>query len=69
MKRIAQALLAGILFVTVFLAISGALYEMIGRWRDARRFPESMASTKDSRREPLEHATNACHPSQIILAV
>ncbi len=40
MKRIAQALLAGILFVTVFLAISGALYEMIGRWRDARRFPE-----------------------------
>jgi pimeloyl-ACP methyl ester carboxylesterase len=39
MKRIARALLAGFCLVTVCLAISGALYQMIGTWRDARRFP------------------------------
>ena len=39
MKRIACASLAGVLLITVSLAITGALYEVIGRWRDARRFP------------------------------
>jgi pimeloyl-ACP methyl ester carboxylesterase len=40
MKRIARALLAGLCLVTVSLAITGALYEMIGRWRDVQRFPQ-----------------------------
>jgi pimeloyl-ACP methyl ester carboxylesterase len=40
MKRIARASLAGLWLITVSLAITGALYEMIGRWRDARRFPQ-----------------------------
>src|SRR2546428_10541522 len=40
MKRIARAWLAGLWLVTVSLAIIGALYEMIGRWRDAQRFPQ-----------------------------
>jgi pimeloyl-ACP methyl ester carboxylesterase len=40
MKRIARVSLAGLLLVTVSLAITGALYEMIGRWRDVRRFPQ-----------------------------
>jgi pimeloyl-ACP methyl ester carboxylesterase len=40
MKRIARASLAGLCLVTSSLAITGALYEMIGRWRDTRRFPE-----------------------------
>lgn len=39
MKRIALALLAGLCLVTVCLTISGALYQMIGTWSDARRFP------------------------------
>src|SRR5947209_2903437 len=39
MKRIARALLTGLCLATACLAISGALYEMIGTWRDARRFP------------------------------
>ena len=39
MKRIARASLAVLCLVTVSLAITGALYEVIGRWRDARRFP------------------------------
>jgi pimeloyl-ACP methyl ester carboxylesterase len=39
MKRIARASLAVVCLATVSLAITGALYEMIGRWRDARRFP------------------------------
>ena len=40
MKRIARASLAGLLLVTVSLATTGALYEMIDRWRDTRRFRE-----------------------------
>ena len=40
MKRIARASLAGLCLVTASLAITGALYEMIGRWRDARHFPQ-----------------------------
>jgi hypothetical protein len=40
MKRIARKLLAGLLLVVMCLAITGALYEIIGRWRDTRRFPE-----------------------------
>jgi hypothetical protein len=40
MKRIACASLASLLLVTVVLTITGALYEMIGRWRDALRFPQ-----------------------------
>ena len=40
MKRIARLLFVGLLLVTVSLAITGALYETIGRWRDLRRFPE-----------------------------
>jgi hypothetical protein len=40
MKRIARASVAGLLLVAVSLAITGALYEMIGRWRDAQRFPQ-----------------------------
>src|SRR5690348_11987870 len=39
-KRIARATLAGFCLITVSLAITGALYEMIGRWRDVRRFPQ-----------------------------
>lgn len=39
MKRIARALLVGICLLTVSLTISGALYELIGAWRDAGRFP------------------------------
>jgi len=39
MKRIARALFAGLLLVALLLAITGALYEIIGRWRDAQRFP------------------------------
>jgi len=39
MKRIARASLAGLWLFIVSAAITGALYEMIGRWRDARRFP------------------------------
>jgi pimeloyl-ACP methyl ester carboxylesterase len=39
MKRIARALLAGLCLVIVCLAISGALYQMIGARIDARRFP------------------------------
>ena len=38
MKRIVRASLAGLCLVTVSLAIIGALYEMVGRWLDARRF-------------------------------
>ncbi len=40
MKRIASTLLAGLFLVVACLAITGALYEMIGRWRDTRRFAE-----------------------------
>jgi pimeloyl-ACP methyl ester carboxylesterase len=40
MKRIVRASLAALCLVTVSLAITGVLYEMIGRWRDARRFPQ-----------------------------
>ena len=40
MKPIARASLAGLCLLTVSLAITGALYEMIGRWRDTRRFPQ-----------------------------
>jgi pimeloyl-ACP methyl ester carboxylesterase len=39
MKRIARAMLA-VCLVTVSLAITGALYEMIGRWHDSQRFPQ-----------------------------
>ena len=39
MKRIVRVSLAAICLVAVSLAIMGALYEMIGRWRDAQRFP------------------------------
>jgi len=39
MKRIARASLAGLCLVAVSLAITGALYETIGRWRDTQRFP------------------------------
>ena len=40
MKRIARASLAGFCLLTVSLTITGALYEMIGRWRDMQRFPQ-----------------------------
>jgi len=40
MKRIARASLVGLWLAIVSLAIIGALYEMIGRWRDAQRFPQ-----------------------------
>ena len=40
MKRIARAWLAALCLVTVSLAITGALYETIGRRRDAQRFPQ-----------------------------
>ena len=40
MKRIARASLTGLCLVAVSLAIIGALYETIGRWRDAQRFPQ-----------------------------
>jgi pimeloyl-ACP methyl ester carboxylesterase len=40
MKRIARASLVGLCLVTLSLAISGALYEVISRWLDARHFPQ-----------------------------
>src|SRR4029077_4101294 len=40
MRRIVRTSLAGLFLVVACLAINGALYEMIGRWRDTRRFPE-----------------------------
>ena len=40
MKRIARASLVGLWLAIVSLAMIGALYEMIGRWRDAQRFPQ-----------------------------
>src|SRR5580704_13180950 len=40
MKRTVRASLAALCLVTVSLAITGALYEMIGRWPDAQRFPQ-----------------------------
>jgi pimeloyl-ACP methyl ester carboxylesterase len=39
MKRIARASLAGLCLAGLSLSITGALYQMIGRWRDAQRFP------------------------------
>jgi pimeloyl-ACP methyl ester carboxylesterase len=40
MKRITRTSLAGLCLVTGSLATIGALYEEIGRWRDAQRFPQ-----------------------------
>jgi pimeloyl-ACP methyl ester carboxylesterase len=40
MKRIVAASFAGLCLLTVSLAVTGALYEMIGRWRDSQRFPQ-----------------------------
>jgi len=40
MKRIVRASLAGVCVAVLSLAITGALFEMIGSWRDARRFPQ-----------------------------
>lgn len=40
MTPTARATLTGLLLVTASLAIVGALYEMIGSWRDAQRFPQ-----------------------------
>jgi pimeloyl-ACP methyl ester carboxylesterase len=40
MKRIVRVCLAGLCLVAVSLAITGALYETIGRWRDTQRFPQ-----------------------------
>ena len=40
MKRTVRAWLAALLLAVVSLAIIGSLYETIGRWRDARRFPQ-----------------------------
>jgi len=40
MRPIARASLVGLWLVIVSLAMTGALYEMIGRWRDAQRFPQ-----------------------------
>src|SRR4051812_48700225 len=38
MKRIARTLLASLFLLFICLAITGALYQIIGRWRDTRRF-------------------------------
>ena len=40
MKRIACMSLASLLLVAVSLAITGALYEVIGRWHDRQCFPQ-----------------------------
>jgi pimeloyl-ACP methyl ester carboxylesterase len=40
MKRMLRMTLAGLCLATVSLAITGALYELIGRWRDVKRFPQ-----------------------------
>ena len=40
MKQIARTSLTCLLLVVVCLALTGAFYEMIGRRRDTRRFPE-----------------------------
>jgi len=40
MMRMLRMTLAGVCLATVSLAFTGALYEMIGRWRDAQRFPQ-----------------------------
>lgn len=39
MKRTVRALLASFCFVILSLAVAGASYERIGRWRDVQRFP------------------------------
>jgi pimeloyl-ACP methyl ester carboxylesterase len=39
MKRITRVSLVGLCLATVSLAITGALYQSIGRWCDAKRFP------------------------------
>jgi hypothetical protein len=39
MKRIVRAFVAGLCLVTASLAITGALYEMIGSRHNAQRFP------------------------------
>ena len=38
-KRIARTALASLCLAAFFPAIAGAAYEVIGRWRDERRFP------------------------------
>jgi pimeloyl-ACP methyl ester carboxylesterase len=40
MKGIVRASLGGLCLAIVSLAITGVLYEMIGRWRDEQRFPQ-----------------------------
>lgn len=40
MNRIVRVCLAGLCLVTASLAFTGAFYEVIGSWRDARRFPQ-----------------------------
>lgn len=40
MKRIARAFFTALLLVVLALVVTGALYEMFGTWRDARRFPQ-----------------------------
>ena len=40
MKRIARVSLTTVCLFMVSLATTGALYEMIGRWHDVRRFPQ-----------------------------
>ena len=40
MKRIVRAALAALCLIAAALAITGALYETISRWRDTQRFPQ-----------------------------
>ena len=40
MKGMLRTSLAGLCLATVSITITGALYQIIGRWRDAQRFPQ-----------------------------
>ena len=40
MERLARGLFVVLLSIALLLALTGTLYEVVGRWRDSRRFPQ-----------------------------
>jgi len=46
MNRIARASIAGLLLFSLYVAITGAFYEMIGRLHDAQHFPSVATSSR-----------------------
>jgi hypothetical protein len=53
MKRIARASLASFCLAIVSLAVTGALCEMIGKWRDEQRFASHIMRVLISRLWPF----------------